>query len=436
MMKKLLLIIALSAFAFNTLADTRAEFKADPRISANNYHAYPDKDLPVLTPAPEGYEPFFIDHYGRHGSRWLIADVERFLRITDFLEKAERHHVLTPRGQEVLQVLRQLRDASDMRLGELSDIGAEQHQGIARRMYQNFPEVFRGNAHVDAKSTVVIRCILSMLNETDMLKSLNPDLYITTDASEHDMYYMNFTDSLVRPLRRLGTPLVKDFAKKYVRPQQFLATLISDPQFATDSIEGQRFMAEMFDIAGNMQSHHQFEDVNLYDLFTDEEIYDLWRYNNARWYILSSETPITRGRVDYAQANLLGNFLDAADAAIASGTNSATLRFGHESVLLPLVCLMGLNGMDYKTTDLEEVADNWQCYKVFPMAGNVQWIFYKKPGSADILIKFLLNEHEATLGNNVATDCFPYYHWADVRAYFKAKLARIPQITLADVKTE
>ena len=435
MMKKLLLIIALSAFAFNTLADTRADIKADPRISANNYHAYPDKDLPVLTPAPEGYEPFFIDHYGRHGSRWLIAD-DSYTYPVEQLEKAERHHVLTPRGQEVLQVLRQLRDASDMRLGELSDIGAEQHQGIARRMYQNFPEVFRGNAHVDAKSTVVIRCILSMLNETDMLKSLNPDLYITTDASEHDMYYMNFTDSLVRPLRRLGTPLVKDFAKKYVRPQQFLATLISDPQFATDSIEGQRFMAEMFDIAGNMQSHHQFEDVNLYDLFTDEEIYDLWRYNNARWYILSSETPITRGRVDYAQANLLGNFLDAADAAIASGTNSATLRFGHESVLLPLVCLMGLNGMDYKTTDLEEVADNWQCYKVFPMAGNVQWIFYKKPGSADILIKFLLNEHEASLGNNVATDCFPYYHWADVRAYFKAKLARIPQITLADVKTE
>ncbi len=435
MMKKLLLIIALSAFTLNTQADTRADIKADPRISANNYHAYPDKDLPVLTPAPEGYEPFFIDHYGRHGSRWLIAD-DSYTYPVEQLEKAERHHVLTPRGQEVLQILRQLRDASDLRLGELSDIGAEQHQGIARRMYQNFPEVFRGNAHVDAKSTVVIRCILSMLNETDMLKSLNPDLYITTDASEHDMYYMNFTDSLVRPLRRLGTPLVKDFAKKYVRPQQFLATLISDPQFATDSIEGQRFMAEMFDIAGNMQSHHQFEDVNLYDLFTDEEIYDLWRYNNARWYILSSETPITRGRVDYAQANLLGNFLDAADAAIASGTNSATLRFGHESVLLPLVCLMGLNGMDYKTTNLEDVADNWQCYKVFPMAGNVQWIFYKKPGSADILIKFLLNEHEATLGNNVATDCFPYYHWADVRAYFKAKLARIPQITLADVKTE
>ena len=437
-MKKLFLIIALSAFAFNALADTRSEFLADPRISANNYHAYPDQDLPVLTPAPEGYTPFFIDHYGRHGSRWLIADDSYTYPVEEF-EKAERNGKLTPRGQEVLEVLKQLRDASDKRLGELSDIGAEQHQGIARRMYQNFPEVFRGNAHVDAKSTVVIRCILSMLNETDMLKSLNPDLNITTDASEHDMYYMNFTDSIVKPLRRLGTPLLREFAKKYVKPEQFLSTIISDPQFAADSIEGQQLMAEMFDIAGNMQSHHQFEHVNLYDLYTPEDIYDMWRFNNARWYILSSETPITMGRVDYAQANLLGNFIDAADAAIASGTNSATLRFGHESVLLPLVCLMGLNGMDYKTTDLEAVADNWQCYKVFPMAGNIQWIFYSKPGSADVLVKFLLNEHEATLGNNVATDCFPYYHWTDVRSYLKRKLADIPKLTLADVpevKTE
>lgn len=434
-MKKLLLLIALSAMTMNTLADVRDEFKADPRISANNYRAYPDQNLPVLTPAPEGYTPFFIDHYGRHGSRWLIATDSYSFPVRE-LEKGETYGKLTPRGKEVLAIMRELEKASTNRLGELSDIGAEQHQGIARRMYQNFPEVFAGKAHVDARSTVVIRCILSMLNETDMLKSLNPDLNITTDASEHDMHYMNFTDSLVGPLRKNANHLVKDFRAKHINPENFLSRLYTDPQFATDSIEGLALMIEMFDIAGNMQSHHQFEHVNLYDLFSDNDIYEMWNYNNARWYILSSETPLTRGRVDYAQANLLNNFIDAADAAIASGTNSATLRFGHESVLLPLVCLTGLNGMDYKTTDLETVADNWQCYKVFPMAGNVQWVFYSKPSSNDILVKFLLNEHEASLGNNVATDRFPYYHWTDVRAYLKDKLARIPQMTVAEVKAE
>ena len=170
-MKKLLLLIALSAMTMNTLADVRDEFKADPRISANNYRAYPDQNLPVLTPAPEGYTPFFIDHYGRHGSRWLIATDSYSFPVRE-LEKGETYGKLTPRGKEVLAIMRELEKASTNRLGELSDIGAEQHQGIARRMYQNFPEVFAGKAHVDARSTVVIRCILSMLNETDMLKNV------------------------------------------------------------------------------------------------------------------------------------------------------------------------------------------------------------------------------------------------------------------------
>ena len=66
-----LLIIALTlvvAAQGETIA--REAFKEDIRRSANNYQAYPDKDLPKLTPAPDGYKPFFINHYdqARQGS--------------------------------------------------------------------------------------------------------------------------------------------------------------------------------------------------------------------------------------------------------------------------------------------------------------------------------------------------------------------------------
>ena len=98
----------------------------------------------------------------------------------------------------MLDTLRMVRTAATNRLGELSDIGAEQHQGIARRMFRNFPEVFAGNGkRIDARSTIVIRCILSMQNETDMLKSLNPYLDIHTDASQADMHYMHYDDPVV-----------------------------------------------------------------------------------------------------------------------------------------------------------------------------------------------------------------------------------------------
>ena len=409
-------------------AGVREDLKANPKLSANNYQAYPTTGFPVLTAAPEGYEPFFINHYGRHGSRWLINE-RKYTYPLQMLEKGERNGKLTRRGQEVLDILREVHNASKGRLGELSDIGAEQHQGIARRMFQNFPQVFKDGAPVVARSTVVIRCILSMQNEVDVLASLNPRLNITTDASEATMYYMNYSDSVVRPLRASMTEKRSECFNKWLNPKGMLKKLFNDQKFARDSIDdGRRMMLYLMEVAGNMQSHHQFEDVNLYDLFSADDIYSVWRYNNVYWYITSGETPLTQCRVDYMEANLLRNFIEDADRATTTNEPApgASMRFGHESVVLPLCCLMGLNGADYRTTDLENLDKYWQTYKIFPMAANIQFVYFRKAGSDDILLLPLLNEREATLP--VETDVAPYYHWSDVRDYFIDKLSRQPII--------
>ena len=429
MKKHLLLILALIAvIAVQAQTIARNAFKEDIRRSANNYQAYPDKNLPELTPAPEGYVPFFINHYGRHGSRWLIAPTDYTFPVEQ-LTKGERNGKLTKRGKEVLEMCRKMLEASQGRLGELSDIGAEQHQRIAKRMYQNFPEVWKGDARVDAKSTVVIRCILSMLNETDMLKSLNPNLRITTDASEHDMYYMNYRDTVAIAAQKAARPTVNAFKDKLFPPktiekrlEKMTSRLFNDKKFVRDSIDSFKFEYVLFDLVSNMQSHHAFENTDLYTgVFTADEATDFWIYNNARWYLYSGNTQLTNYTGARAHRHLLRNFVEEADKAIISGTNSATLRFGHESVVLPLVCLMGLNGMDYDTSDLTTLADHWRSYEVFPMAANVQMIFYRKAGSDDVLVKILLNEHEATLPVN--TDCAPYYHWQNVRDHFLKRIS-------------
>ena len=53
----------------------RDEIAANPSKSGGVYYVY-TYDNPVLTPAPKGYKPFYISHYGRHGSRWLLHDSE------------------------------------------------------------------------------------------------------------------------------------------------------------------------------------------------------------------------------------------------------------------------------------------------------------------------------------------------------------------------
>lgn len=433
-MRKSLFFIFALALAVLANAGVREDFKANYKQAANNYYAYPDQNLPALTAAPAGYTPFYIDHYGRHGSRWLISPSQYHLAV-ETLEKAEAAGKLSARGKDALQIFKEVEAASYKRLGELSDIGAEQHQRIAARMYKNFPEVFAGDAAIDARSTIVIRCILSMQNAVTTLKGINPQLRITTDASEHDMYYMNYDDPVAKFLRKDAfkddSQALKD---KYLNPKRLLKTLFTDYKWAQKNIpDAQDLMTNLLDLVGNMQSHHQFENVDLYNLFSEEDRVNVWAYNNARWYLWAGHSPLTKNRVPYMEANLLRNFIASADKAILAGKNCATLRFGHESVVLPFVCLMGLNGMDYSTTDLFTLADHWQSYKVFPMAANVQWVFYRKAGEP-ILIKFLLNEHEASLPEAVKPVSGPYYKWDDVKAYFEQKLADEPQIELPETE--
>ncbi len=404
-------------------AGPKDDFGRDPRRSAGNYQAYPDSQLPSLTPSPEGYAPFFINHYGRHGSRWLIGNY-----LYDFpvkqLELGQQAGKLTRRGEQVLDILRRLRQSAQGRDGELSDIGAEQHQRIARRMVQNFPELWQQAPIVRARSTVVIRCILSMQNEVDVIKSLCPDAQIYTDASQAEMFYMNYDDPTISPLRKSAYHHFDEFKARHVKPRNLLKKLFTDAKWAEQNIAGTDLMTALFDVVGNMQSHHQWEDTDLYDLFTADDIYWLWAYNNVRWYIFSGMTPLTQSHVPYIEANLLRSFIEDADRAIAHAGCSASLRFGHESVVLPLVCLMGIDGADYQTTNLETLDRHWQSYKIFPMACNVQMVYYRPSGDrpGDVLVKVLLNEHEATLP--IATNQWPYYRWKDVRDFYMDRLDR------------
>ena len=99
----------------------------------------------------------------------------------------------------------------------------------------------------------------------------------------------------------------------------------------------------------------------------------------------------------------------------------ATLRFGHETMVMPLTCLLNLNGYGEQTDDLEQlVANGWYNYRIFPMGANIQFIFYRKSFGGDVIFKVLLNENEATLP--IATDMAPYYHWNDFKDYFLKKL--------------
>lgn len=423
-MKKIIVFIGL-LYPFMVLqAQTaREEIYADLHRSASNYYAYPEPDV-KLTPAPKGYQPFYISTYARHGSRFLI-DPTDYSRPLAVLKEANKAGKLTTLGKQVLSIVDSITFLSKDRLGELTPLGARQHRGIAMRMFKNYPEVFTGNALIDARSTIVIRCILSMTAECLQLQALNPNLRFTNDASQYDMAYMNYKDKQLLKLQKLpkAEAAKDDLDRKYVHPERLMNTLFNDAEYVVKNIKASKLMDDLFDIASNMQSHDV--SLDLYPVFTKEECYDLWQRDNLLWYMKFGPSPLTQSRMPYLEANLLENILNTADTCIVKKENSATLRFGHETCLMPLAALLELGNSGKVIDDMDAVTPIWRNYRIFPMASNIQFVFFRKQGTNDILVKALLNEHEVSLP--VHTDVAPFYHWKDVEAYYREKLNKFRQ---------
>ena len=51
------------------------------------YYAYPEYKAAKYTAVPEDFIPFYMSHYGRHGSRWMTSDARYEWIISQFADK-------------------------------------------------------------------------------------------------------------------------------------------------------------------------------------------------------------------------------------------------------------------------------------------------------------------------------------------------------------
>lgn len=429
-----MLTVVASVCATSIMAQqSRNDFNANPAVCGDNYYAYPEPIGVTQTPPPSGYAPCYMTHYGRHGSRWLIGRTA-YDKAYDLLHEANDSAQLTPLGKRLMMQLDTLRQWAHGRDGELTHLGALQHRGIAHRMYENFPSLFQAGKKIEARSSTVIRCILSMTNELAELQGLSPSLQMDIDAAALDMSYINNKEKRDNGEYKRGGEKsdnsLKAFTEKHFSPNRILNSLFTSEAYWQQHIERPtRFVIDnLWKLHACMQSLDQEQSVDLGAYFTNEELYNIWLIRNAEWYI--SHGPSTKGVTAQMQRqhNLLQNILEKADSCLAliegkaSEPVTASLRFGHEVVVMPTVCALNLNGYGTRYDSLEQLEQNgWYSYRIFPMGSNIQMIFYNKPG-ADILVKALLNEREATMPHLTPAYAGVYYKWNDVRNYLVEKI--------------
>lgn len=412
----LLLVILMFASQVMMGQTTREAIYQDIAQTGGVYYAYPAK-VAVSTPAPKGYEPFYISHYARHGSRWLISEKE-YTNIIHVFDKAHQANALTPLGEDVRSRLIIIWKDAEGREGELSPVGMKQHRGIAERMYHNYPEVFKGSPKVSARATTVIRCVLSMDAFCERLKELNPSLQITRESGKRYMNYLCGYTLEANAFKSHDGPWYEEYRKfeeSHVHPDRLISTLFTDKEYIHKNVNPCQLMWGLYAIASDLQNTEL--NLSLYDIFQKEELFEMWQVGNYHNYVCYGPSPVNQGLITATARLLLSNILESAEDVIRSGKNSAAFRFGHDGNITPLIGLMQLSGGCGQETDPDKIYQTWCNFQVSPMASNVQLIFFRKKGSNDILVKFLHNEKEVTIP--IKTEISPFYHWRDVKKYYQ-----------------
>lgn len=423
-MRKSFLMILLIVCALLAQAQTRQQM-------GGVYYAYPAPKKPVSVKAPEGYTPFYISHYGRHGSRWLPSD-SRYIWVNQHFDDESN---LTPLGKKVKGWLTQVWENAKGNGGKLTKLGEKQHRGIADRMVRNFPQIFAKGNHVQARSSVVDRCAKSMLAFTDELRQLQPSLDMDVKTDSADMAWIAYTSPEVKALENRTHIVAK------VSPDRFLHQLFKDITKVDDPM---KLMSEIHTIASSIQdvglnfkSYPRQIEKGLYGLFTDEEFKAFYDANNLRMTICNGVYP-TNERIPARSAISLWENVEAeADKALASDRPSATLRFGHDTSLYRLYSLMNMFfarpdaccDTDAKMASYKKESDVMDV--VVPMAANLQLVFYKKKQwdraypESNVLVRILCNERnvgELNLNAYIYNDDIEdmagnYYTWASLKNY-------------------
>ena len=417
-MKTKILIPVLLLLSVGAAAQTsKKEMFKDLYRTGSAYFAYPGPTQKALTPAPAGYEPFYISHYGRHGSRYMLDNV-CYVYSIEMLDTAAQMGILSKKGARVLEILRAGYADAMKRDGDLTKLGGRQHREIAHRMYERFPELLSQPLKVDARSSTIGRCMVSMFNFCQELQGLNPSLDIRMDASRGDMRFVVEDDHVKvedTPRNQGIADRIGRMHEKAFNPSRLMKLLFTNVRKAESFVDGPKLMECLYHVAEDFQNVPELE-LSLLDIFTKDELFDIWNYDNSYWVhycgIIPGSKPNYKRKMEVRDT-----IISIADRVIRNGKPTVTLRFSHDSTVMPMIYMLGFKEAMGTATNVENLYKTISIDKMIPMAANIQMIFYRKDGSDDVLVKFLLNENETSLPA-VKTDVAPYYHWADVKSYW------------------
>lgn len=442
-MKKLLPLILLTLLSLTAFASTPADtlstrqlkeiLRNNPEMAGNN-HFVAAVGPYEAAPAPKGYKPVYISHYGRHGARYTTS-AKKYDDVMALLENGHTKSALTEKGEALFQKYSALYPFLQNHEGDLTVIGQEQHRELARRMVSAYPGVFGKTPCVDARASVSPRAIISMMSFTDELRKLRPGMQLSYAADHSDLPVTVLTSvsdeaaaseefKALFQTRYLGAGLTRATRAIGLKPEEFFLRYFKDMEPVKECGDPADLFNTLAEVAFNLQCLET--DVRMDDLFTEQERFQYWEYSNLWGAMMFTDNPYTRGAISARAWRLLSDILDKADEDLATGDVQLRLRFGHDTVVGPLMDLLGIDGWQPLGDDMTRWKHHFQSWNI-PMAANVQFIFYRgKKG--DLLVRVMYNEKDQVLPLQDQS-LAPYYRWDAFEEHYRDVAERARAVT-------
>lgn len=390
-----------------------------------------------LTAAPSGYQPVFINYVGRHGARHLTKAVSSNAGYI-LLMKADSLKALTTQGQHLRKMVLALNKVEQGDVKSISAEGVSELEGIGHRMGVNYPQVFGANPQLNVSNTKEIRtrqsadAFLTGLKTTikgkPVIKTYTDDLNLRFyDASPT---YTSFEDNgnWQTGMKKLRQSLKMDVVNQRIIQRWFT------PSFAKTlkPAEADKMVNDIFGfstITASLkkeiqQAGFKLTDLNIASVFTCDELTALSKIDVADDYLKKGPGTDNNGIQVRVAVPLLVNFIQTTDDFIRAAPFNAQLRFAHAETIAPFAAILEITKANKVAKDITKLSASWQSAQVIPLSSNIQWIFYRKKGTPDLLVKVLLNEQEAQI-QGLKSSGYPYYKWTDLRAYYMNKLNKL-----------
>lgn len=414
-MKRFLSILVLLLSTLALCAQGARELIQEDVLRAGGvYYMYPFKEHKV-TPAPRGYTPVYLSHYGRHGARYLLNDIQ-YERSLGVLRAAHEAGALTPEGERLWEeASAYFTETCQYRAGSLTPLGWEQHYRIAQEIYKDNRKLFKRRPVITAGATQVPRCIVSMTAFCQGLAKADSklDIYAAASTAELDELNPHAKENPYRTVVAMeegrykrkdpwGTDL-KGFIDKRIDHRAICARLFKDPAFTKPYRGTRSFVTDLYDLVFNMQCTGTTR--SLLWVFRPEEVYPLWEINNYIHY-MEAAPPATR-----RDTPALEHLIADADAALAAGKPSVRLRFGHDTVFLFLISALGADGFGEVPSSADGISERWWNFRA-PMAATLYLVFCQNK-KGDVLVKLVIDGDEATLPLPAVSG--PWYRWETLK---------------------